>query len=105
LCLPSLPWPTHQLVICPVPTIHISHVNHPLTTGQLNTAIQVNNMGARHLMYNGHTVYMVIQRFPYTSSILLGRPAGAMTFSPPAFRPPIQFFFSLGVPIDPQRAV
>ncbi len=30
---------------------------------------------------------------------------GALTFSPPAFRPPVQFIFSLGVPIDPQRAV
>ncbi len=37
-----------------VPTIHISDVHPPLTTRWLNTAIQVNNMGAWHLMYNGH---------------------------------------------------
>ncbi len=30
---------------------------------------------------------------------------GALMFSPPAFGPPVQFFFSLGVPIDPQRAM
>ncbi len=37
-----------------ISTIHISHVHPPLTTRQLNTAIQVNNMGVLHLMYNGH---------------------------------------------------
>jgi hypothetical protein len=37
-----------------IPTIHISHVLPPLTTRLLNTAIQVNNTGAWHLMYNGH---------------------------------------------------
>jgi hypothetical protein len=30
---------------------------------------------------------------------------GALTLRPPTFHPPVHFFFSLGVPIDPQRAV
>jgi hypothetical protein len=37
-----------------VPTIHISHMSPPLTTRWLNTAIQVNNTGMLHLMYNRH---------------------------------------------------
>jgi hypothetical protein len=44
--------PTRSLLF--VPTIHISHVHPPFTTRRLNTAIQVNNMGAQHFMYNGH---------------------------------------------------
>ncbi len=34
-----------------VPTIYISHAHPHLTTRWLNTIIQVNNMGAWHLMY------------------------------------------------------
>jgi hypothetical protein len=37
-----------------VPTTHISDVYPPLTIRWLNTAIQVNNMGAWYLIYNGH---------------------------------------------------
>jgi hypothetical protein len=64
-----------------VPAIHISHVHPPLTTRRLNIAIQVNNMGAWHLMYNRHTyihhiMLLTIQPFFYTSSTLLGKLAG-----------------------------
>jgi hypothetical protein len=41
----------------------------------------------------------------FTCSRTLSRILGALMFSPPAFGPPVQFFSSLGVPIDPQRAV
>jgi hypothetical protein len=30
---------------------------------------------------------------------------GALMLRPPTVRPPVQFFFRLGGPIDPQRAV
>ncbi len=49
LCLSQ---PTQQLVI--FPNDSNSHVHPHLTTRWLNTAIQVNNMGAWHLMYNRH---------------------------------------------------
>jgi hypothetical protein len=32
-------------------------------------------------------------------------PLGALTLRPRTIRPPVQFIFSLGGPIDPQRAV
>ncbi len=63
-----------------VPTILVSHVHPPLTTRQLNTNIQVNNMAMLHLIYNGHTyvhhIIITIQHFLHTSSALSGRPAG-----------------------------
>ncbi len=64
-----------------VTTIHISHVHPPLTMRRLNPAIQVNNTGVLHLMYTGHMytvhhIIITIQRLLYTSSTLLGRPAG-----------------------------
>jgi hypothetical protein len=81
LYLSCLSWPTHQLVVCSNGLYFTNkHVHPPLTTRRLNTAIQVNNMGARHLMYNGH-IYgtshtATMHSFFYTSSTLLGRPAG-----------------------------
>jgi hypothetical protein len=63
-----------------VPTIHVSHVHPPLTTRQLNTNIQVNNMAMLHLINNRHTyvhhIIITIQYFLHTSSTLSGRPAG-----------------------------
>ncbi len=38
-----------------VPRIRISLVHPPLTTWQLNTSIQVNNMAILRLIYNNHT--------------------------------------------------
>ncbi len=62
-----------------VPTTHVSHVHPPLTTGQLNTSTQVNNMTMLHLIYNWHTyehhINITIQLFLHTSSTLLSRPA------------------------------
>ncbi len=49
-----------------ISTIHISHVHPPLTTRQLYTAIQVNNMGVLHLMYNGH-IYITNYYYPISS--------------------------------------
>ncbi len=37
-----------------VPTTHVSHVHPSLTTEQLNTSTQVNNMAMLYLIYNGH---------------------------------------------------
>jgi hypothetical protein len=63
-----------------VSTIHISQVHPPFTTTWLNIAIQVNNTGVPHLMYNGHIyihhTIITIQLLLYPSSTLLGRPAG-----------------------------
>jgi hypothetical protein len=71
---PCFSWPTQQLVICP--TIHISHVHPPLTIRWLNTTIQVNNMGAWHLMYNIHHITLLHNISSCTSSTLLDKPAG-----------------------------
>ncbi len=48
--------------------IHSSHVHPPLTTRRLNTAKQVNNMGALHLMYNWH-IYTSHNYYYPTSSL------------------------------------
>ncbi len=52
-----------------------------LTTRQLNTAIQVNNMGMLHLTQHTtdtyvHHIIITIRFVLHTSSISLGRPAG-----------------------------
>ncbi len=90
----GLDWASCQLsstcvfLVCPgppiillfIPTIHVSHMYPPLTTRQLNTGTQVNNMGMLHLTYNRHAylhhIIFTIQFFLHTSSTLLGRPAG-----------------------------
>ncbi len=68
-----------------VPMIHVSHVHPPLTTGRLNTSTHVNKMAMLHLIYNRHTyvhhINITIQLFLYTSSTLLGRPAGPWTLT------------------------
>jgi TRAP-type C4-dicarboxylate transport system permease large subunit len=66
LCLPCLPWPTQQLVVCP--TFHVSHAHPPLATRRLNTAKQVNNMNAWHLMYNRD---IFITQYFYIISLLI----------------------------------
>jgi hypothetical protein len=75
LCLPYLSWPTQQLV-----TDSYFTRSPSLTTKRLNTAIQVNNMGAWYLMYKRHiystSLNITTQPFFYTSSTLPGRPAG-----------------------------
>jgi hypothetical protein len=43
-----------------VPTIHVSHVDTPLTTRRLNTSTQENNMAMLHLIYNRHTYTVYI---------------------------------------------
>ncbi len=54
-----------------VPTIHISHVLPPLTTRWLNTIIQVNHMGAWHLMYNGDIYIHTPHNHHYIISFLI----------------------------------
>jgi hypothetical protein len=49
------------------PTIHISRVHPPSTTRWLYTIIQVNNMGARCLIYKGH---IYITSYQYTIFLL-----------------------------------
>ncbi len=71
LYLIRLPWPTQQLGLF-TPTLHVSHVHPPLTTRRLNTAIQVNNMGAWHLIYNGHIHHITL--LYYTISLLIFLP-------------------------------
>ncbi len=51
-----------------VSMIHISQVHPPFTTTWLNTAIQVNNTGVLHLMYNGH-IYTSHNYYYPTSSL------------------------------------
>ncbi len=80
--LPCLFEPTQQIVICP----HDSHFTHVPSLNiycrRLNTAIQVNNMDTRHLIYIGHIyiyihhIIIAVQLLLYTSSMLLGRSAG-----------------------------
>ncbi len=73
-----LSWPTSILVF--FPTIHVSHMHPPLTTRQLNTSTQVNNMAVLHLIYNGitylHHININTQSLLHTSFTRLGRPAG-----------------------------
>jgi hypothetical protein len=60
----SLPYCIHLVCLGPpssllfVPTIHVSDVHPPLTSRWLNTAIQVNNMNAQHLINNGN-IYII----------------------------------------------
>ncbi len=67
-----------------VPSFHVSHAHPPLSIGQLNTSIQVNNMAMLHLIYNSHTylhhIHITIHSLLHTSSTLLGRPAGPDPF-------------------------
>jgi hypothetical protein len=66
------------------PTFHVSHVHPPLTTRRHNTAMQVNNMGVWHLIYNGH---IYITQYYYTISLLILLPHLGQAGWPRAFMP------------------
>jgi hypothetical protein len=53
-----------------IPTIRVSHVHPSLTTRQLNTSTQVNNLTMLHLIYNGHTYIHHINVTIFISFIL-----------------------------------
>jgi hypothetical protein len=48
-----------------VPTTHVSHVHPSLTTGQLNTSTQVNNMAMLYLIYNRHICICTSHNYYY----------------------------------------